>query len=751
MLATLLLVAPCVGANDGRVDAACHACFPELDRLIEQQMAAGRLAGAVVLIGDRHGPIYRKGFGLRALPATPMSIDTIFDLASLTKVVATTTAVMQLVEQGALELDQPVARYWPEFGAAGKAGITIRQLLTHESGLAAGLVARHPKAGYAVALHEVVRESPLAAPGSRYRYSDLNFIVLGELVRRVSGLGLDEYARRHVFEPLGMGDTDFHPGADRGGRIAPTNGEQGRAGRVHDPLARRMGGVAGHAGLFGSADDLARFARMLLAGGRLGHARILRAETVAHMTSSASQAPGPHRRGLGWDLAPPPDDTVAAGALPYGHTGFTGTSLWIDPATGLYAIALASRLYPDGRGDVAPLRAAVAHASAALAGRGQVLTGLDVLAQDGFVELAGRRIGLITNRSGIDRYGRRAADLLQAAGKFDLVALFSPEHGLGADRDGAVGATRDAATGLPVYSLYGRTLRPTDAMLEGLDALVFDVQDAGARFYTYASTLAYAMEAAARRGLDFYVLDRPDPIDAASVQGPLMDPALASFTGYFPLPTRHGMTIGELATLFNAEKPIGARLHVVRMKGYARERWYDETGLAWVPPSPNLRTLTHATLYPGVAMAEGANVSVGRGTEAPFELLGAPWIDGEHLAGFLARRPIPGVRFEPVTFQPKAEPYAGAMCRGVRIVLEARSELDSPYLGVALVHALWSLYPQQFRLERTLGMVGAHWVLDAIRAGDEPQAIRERWGGALEGFRHLRARYLLYPAADGGR
>ncbi len=249
--------------------------------------------------------------------------------------------------------------------------------------------------------------------------------------------------------------------------------------------------------------------------------------------------------------------------------------------------------------------------------------------------LAGLRVGLITNHSGIDSMGRRTVDLLHQAPGVKLVSIFSPEHGFFGNAEGKVSSMKEPFTGLPIYSLYGDVSRPTQKMLIGLDALVFDIQDAGARFYTYITTMGYAMEACAKKGIPFYVLDRPNPINASLVQGPILDSNLRSFTGYFPLPIRHGMTVGELAKMFNGEKKIGAKLHVVKMRGYERTHWYDETGLLWVSPSPNLRTLTEAILYPGVAMVEGSNVSVGRGTTTPFELLGAPWINGEELASYL--------------------------------------------------------------------------------------------------------------------
>ena len=376
--------------------------------------------------------------------------------------------------------------------------------------------------------------------------------------------------------------------------------------------------------------------------------------------------------------------------------------------------------------------------------RPSVTSGIDVLAAEHFAPLAGLRVGLITNHTGQDAAGRRTIDVLHQAPNVHLVALFSPEHGLSGTVDEKVASTRDPLTGLPVYSLYGNVMRPTDDMLAGLDALVFDIQDAGTRFYTYITTMAYAMEAAARKGIAFYVLDRPNPLNGIAVQGPILDQDLRSFVGYFPLPVRHGMTVGELATMFNRENTIGAQLQVIKMNGYQRTAWYDDTGLPWIGPSPNLPTLTAATLYPGVALIEGTNISVGRGTDTPFEIFGAPWIASRQLAAYLNARHLSGVRFIPHDFIPRASRYAQRLCHGVQIVLLDRQSLDAPALGIEIVSALHHLHPHVFALQKTLGLIGARWVLQALKQGEPPSAIAQHWQVALDEFRSRRAAYLLY-------
>ena len=567
--------------------------------------------------------------------------------------------------------------------------------------------------------------------------------MLGELVHRVSKEPLDVYAERHIFAPLHMGDTSFHPARAERARIVPTDQQNGqlRWGEVQDPTAYRMGGVAGHAGVFSTADDIARFAEMLLSGGE----GMLKRETVSEMTN-AIELPGGVRRGLGWDIASPYSAGMNLEFSPraYGHTGYTGTMLWIDPSSETFLIVLTSRLHPDDRGDVRLLRQKVAEA-VVTPGVPRVAPGIDVLAGQHFAPLIGRHIGLLTNQTGRDSHGRRAIDLLATAPGVRLIAIFTPEHGLNGDREGVVDSTRDSATGLPVYSLYSATRRPTGTMLAGIDTVVIDLQDAGVRFYTYPTTVGYVLEEAAKHNLAVYVLDRPNPINASVVQGPVMDTGLRSFTGYFPLPVRHGMTVGELAWLFNAEEQIGAQLTVIPMQGYRRRMWYDQTGLSWVNPSPNLRSVDEATLYAGVGLIEGANVSVGRGTASPFELVGAPWIDGIRLARYLARRGVHGVRVEPVRFTPDADRYANLTCYGVRIILSDRAQLDVARLGLELAAALYRLYPTRFRLDETLSLVGSRKVLAAIGSGDDPRDVIAMWRTELAAFENVRLRYLLYP------
>jgi uncharacterized protein YbbC (DUF1343 family)/CubicO group peptidase (beta-lactamase class C family) len=763
----------CAVLAAGVAGAQTFSASPLLDQTIEQAIQEGRIPGAVLLIGHKGQIVHRKAYGKRALVPTsePMTVDTIFDLASLTKVVATTSSLMKLFEEGKFRLNDRVTQYFPEF-QEGKSDLTLRNLFTHFSGMPPDLPLTPPWSGYQTGIHMAMMEKPNAPPGARFVYSDINFILLGELVHRLSGQTLSDYAREHIYLPLGMRETMFQPPASLIPRIAPTerNGANGPPlrGVVHDETSRYMGGVAGHAGLFSTADDLSRFCEMLLHHGELDGTRLFSPLTVEKFTTPQSPADQPILRGLGWDIDSPfsgnRGDLFPIGS--YGHTGFTGTSIWIDPVSDTYVILLANSVHPFRRPAITGLRGKVATITAAALGieapgvaltgynetitgaglhrevarNAQTLTGLDVLAADGFQLLRGKKhVGLITNQTGVDRTGRRNIDVMRAAG-VRLDALFSPEHGFaGAEDRPNVGDTTDPPTGLKVYSLYGKTQRPTPEVLGnelGLDALVFDIQDVGARFYTYETTMAYAMEDAAKAQIPFYVLDRPNPITGVHVEGPLLDPDLLSFIGYFPLPLRHGMTIGELAKLFNAENHIGANLTVVPMKDWQRGDWLDAGDLPWINPSPNMRSLNAALLYPGVAMLEAAkNYSVGRGTDAPFEQIGADFIRGAELADYLNRRRIPGVRVYATRFQ---------TVEGVRFVITDRDDLDSARLGLEVAAALQKLYPGKIDFDVNKKLIGSAEVVRALAAGDDPRDIQQKMADSVSAFVKLREKYLLY-------
>jgi len=385
---------------------------------------------------------------------------------------------------------------------------------------------------------------------------------------------------------------------------------------------------------------------------------------------------------------------------------------------------------------------------------GTVKTGIDVLEETKFAALhparggAPRSIGLLTNQTGVDSEGRRTIDVLANVPGISLDAIFSPEHGVTGTLDTTdIKNAKDAATGVAVYSVYGASdaaRHPPIDVLKRLDAVVIDLADVGARFYTYETTVGYFLEAAAKAGIEVVVLDRPNPITGSFVQGPVSDEGRENFTNYFSEPPRHGMTLGELAKMFNAERHIGARLDVIAMEGWQPGDWFDSTGLGWVNPSPNLRDLTEAELYPGVALIEGTNVSVGRGTDTPFEVVGAPWIKSRELAAYLNGRGIQSVRFVPIVFTPSASNFAGERCEGVNLMVLDRNTLDSPELGIELASALHRLYPNDFKMERMADLLVNQAVFEAIEAGEDPRRIAEDWQDRLERFVRLREKYLLY-------
>jgi uncharacterized protein YbbC (DUF1343 family)/CubicO group peptidase (beta-lactamase class C family) len=758
-----------------------------IEPLVRQAISEKKLPGAVVLIGRRERTLYENAIGNRAVvpAAEPMTFDTIFDLASLTKVVATTTSVMMLVEEGKIRLSDRVSSFIPGFERYGKADITVRHLMTHLSGLRPDVDLGEAWNGTDTAINIAIEEVPTSAPGERFVYSDINYFLLGDIVRRVSGQTLDRFSHDRIFAPLGMNDTMFLPPATLRARIAPTEsctplgwpcegpGASMLRGVVHGPTARRMGGVAGHAGLFSTAADLAVFCRMLLDGGVYRGTRILSPLTVAKMTTPAGSPTDRNVRGLGWDI----DSAYSANRgelLPigsFGHTGFTGTSLWIDPVTGMFVVFLSNRVHPDGKGDVTPLRARVStiaasvindvspevRATSAWTGRDfgpsgtppppappvTVLSGIDVLRASGFAALQGKRVGLLTNHTGRARDGATTIDLLHAAKGVTLVRLFSPEHGIRGILDASVPSATDE-TGLTIQSLYGETRRPSAAMLSGIDTMVIDLQDIGARFYTYMTTMAYVMEEAAKNKISVVVLDRPNPINGFQIEGPALDKSALSFVGYFPMPIRHGMTMGELAQLFNAENKIGVDLTVVPLRNWKRDEWFDSTGLPWINPSPNMRNLIQATLYPGIGAIEGTNVSVGRGTDTPFEQVGAPWVDGVALADALNARAIPGIRFYPVRFTPTSSKYANEECGGVFMIVTDRAAIRPVRVGVEIAASLHKLYGAKYELEAADKLFGSKEGLAQIRSGADPMAIVNSWGASEAKWRLLRAKYLLY-------
>ncbi len=728
--------------------AACATTTsrPQIDATIDQAVAEKKIPGGVLWI-EQDGRVYSRAYGDRALvPAVEtMTADTIFDVASLTKVVATAPSIWLLIDREKIALDAPAKTYLPELRDGA---ITIRHLLTHTSGLRPNVDLRDEWSGYEEGLGRALAEVPRNRPGAVFRYSDINYTLLGEIVSRVSGEPLDVFARKNIFEPLGMKDTGFRaagvppaspgpsrPGLsrssetlDRGGRdarrtqrIAPT--ENGLRGVVHDPTSRRMGGVAGQAGLFSTAEDLAKFARAILRGGVF----------PKQMTEVVSPPDVSIRRAGGFDIdshySRPRGEHFPIGTS-FGHTGWTGGFLWIVPSAKAFYIFLSNRVHPDGSGSVVALQRRLGTFVAESLqsdwpkqtprirfpiGGGDAQNGIDVLHATRYEALRGLKIGLITNQTGIDRTGNLTLDLLRSAPGVELVALFSPEHGIRGTED-REDVSDDRVSGLPVHSLYGERRKPSPEQLAGLDALVFDIQDIGTRFYTYISTMGLAMEAAAEAKIRFIVLDRVNPIGGVIVEGPVLE-GETNFVGWHPIPIRHGMTVGELAKKFRDERSINVDLTVIDVKNWKREEWQDEAGLPWINTSPNMRSLAGAGLYPGLGLIE-YEVSVGRGTDTPFEIIGAPYIDGPRLIAEIGV--IPGVAMTPIRFMPPASIHKGEECGGVRFTITDRRALRSVHLGFAVAAALVRLYPNEFPVEKMNRLLRHRESLEMLKKGVVP-------------------------------
>jgi SSS family transporter len=871
--------------------------FAPVSALINQGIAEHRLPGAVLLVGHSGRVVFEHAYGDRKFagepglngrpsPAEPMTENTIFDMASLSKCLSTATSIMQLFEQGELTFDEPVEQILPAFNLdhdTERARVTVRMLLTHTSGEPADVNLKDPwglaKPDKAEGIRRALTTPLQSAPEEVFRYSDINFILLGDIVETLSGEPLDLYAQDHIFKPLGMTETRYLPvdkacgpqkiigaaiawaPAPRGraryacpagdwstsllARIAPTtHDDESKSnpaanphfdmltrGTVHDPTTRRMGGVAGHAGVFSTAHDVSLFAEALLdrLAGRPSNFP-LKQSTLQLMTtpeqpghyagqlvlaSTAEQsaivngekgaqpglAPrypaihGQDLRGFGWDIdtafSKPRGILFPIGS--FGHTGFTGTSLWMDPGSDTYVVLLANAIHPRGNAPISNLRGQVATAVAQslqlyvsglpLAGE-TALTGIDILESDHFAELTtlatqhnnSLHLGILTNQSGVDACGHRTIDILstdlpKVIPGAKLTTIFSPEHGIFGKQDTtSSGPETDPTTGLRVTSLYGphdSDKRPSHDQLKDLDAVVIDLQDAGVRTYTYEAVTGYFLEAAAHEQNDFHhtlnilVLDRPNPINGLAAQGPVSDPGHENYTDYGQIPVRHGMTLGELARFYNGTKHIDAPLTVVAMQHWTRSEFYDQTGLPWVNPSPNLHNLTATVLLPGLTFLEATNATVGRGTPTPFELIGAglppkdkttgaqspAWFHAADVVAALSARHIPGVTFAATTTtvdDDPIHPYHGQTIEAVRITVTDRNVLDSPELGVEILSTLHKLYPENFHLERAANLLANAATLDAITRGDDPRSIAATWQSALSDYKTAREQYLLY-------
>ena len=698
-----------------RIDVATERA---VDAAVARALAEDQIPGAVVLIGDAQGTRFARAYGKRSLEpgVTRMTLDTEFDLASLSKVF-TALGVLRLVAAGRLSLEEDAGRIVPAL-----AGVSAEDLLLHRAGFPA-VDSLDDYVAERQSNIERILTTPRNRPG-RFHYSDLGYIALGEIIARVSEKPLDEALHELVFEPLGL-KVRFRP--EESELIAPTEYAPRRAqpgadppmirGEVHDPRAYRLGGVAGHAGLFASGSDIAKVARMLLGGESDFLPEPLRRRMLTPVRM------GDAERGLGLD----------AFRSGFAHRGFTGTFLHVHPSKQRFAVVLTHAVHPRGQGDAAPLRDDVrrlANQAAVLPDPAELAFGIDVLRADEFRLLEGKRVGLFTHDAAVARDGMTTRRLLQDAENVDLRLLFAPEHGLGANREGTIGDER--ADGVLVESLFGANRDPRPESFEHFDVLVVDVQDVGTRFYTYFASMHRLLRAAADAHRPVVILDRPNPLGGERVEGPLVEPAHQTFINHHSLPIIHGLSAGEMARLLVAEEQLDVDLEVVVVQGWRGETW-RELNLRWVPPSPNLRSLAAVELYPAVALVEGANVSVGRGTVAPFQLVGAPYVDAERLMEAVVAA---GGHGELARFRPSARPYRNRWCRGVRL----RPAGASLRLGFAILSSL-ATHPE-FEGERTAGLLASDLVLEAALGGRS--GLIESFEAAETAFESRRAPFLLY-------
>ncbi|MDZ4858753.1 MAG: DUF1343 domain-containing protein [Candidatus Hydrogenedentes bacterium] len=724
----------------------------QIRAILQNAVLQARAPGAVAYVGDLEHTHAHVAVGARqTVPSElPAELDTIYDLASVTKVMATATSILLLHEAGKLDIDAPVSSILP---IPAFSAISALHCLTHTAGLNPGRPFYKELNTIDAMLERYAAISLTWPPGTRWLYSDVGYMILGRIVERVSGMTLDTFCKKRIFDPLELKNTAYNPPANWADRCAateqcPWRGKMMR-GEVHDENAYAVGGVAGHAGLFSTSGDIAAYIRALLTG------RILKLETVALMSELGATRAWPWQ-GLGWQLDA--WTTKNFGFLPtrdsMGHAGWTGTSVWIDQRTSRFAILLSNTCHPSrATRDNESLRKVF------YGGIGKryypesanTHTGLDRLVREDFRDLRGERIGLLTHHAAIDQLGRHVLDVLALAPDVRLTRLFSPEHGIRgqAEAGAAVGAQRSA---VPVVSLYGNRTAPTREELQGLDVFVIDLQDVGARFYTYPATMKACLKACAEAKLPVLVLDRPNPIGGAIIEGPIAS-RTDSLVCWGAVPTRHGMTMGEIAQHFRDTelKELGLNLSISMLDSWPVERMFSECSLAWLPPSPNIPTPETALLYSGTCLFEGSNLSEGRGTDAPFLQFGAPWVNARKTLEAVPESVLRGVEIESVTFTPRAIPgkaaqpkYENERCDGFHVTVR-NAQLARPLsLAIGMLVALKRTHPNHFAWENSFDLLaGGPHLRSCIERGDDAESIIEGYAAALASYDAVRPKLYV--------
>ncbi|MCP4639987.1 MAG: DUF1343 domain-containing protein [bacterium] len=727
-----------------------------LAKVLAESVRRSESPGAVACVGDVERVHFLDACGKRRLLPRPAraTADTLYDVASLTKVVATTTAALLLHEDGQLDLDAPVSGYLP---IPAFSRFAIRHLMTHTSGLVSGEPFYQDCSTVDEMIHRYAEEEQCWEPGTGWQYSDAGYMILGRVVELVARDSLDAFCRKRIFAPLKMSDTMFNPDALRK-RCAATEdcAWRGRVmvGEVHDENAFAVGGVAGHAGLFSTASDLARFCQALLGG------RVLKGATL-DLALRIGQIPCRPWQGLGWELDP--WSSRPSGYLPartaFGHTGWTGTSMWMDRATGLFAILLSNTCHPSREDrDTETLRRVFYDGVAERYYPNQVNThtGLDRLVRDRFDPLRGRKVALLTHHAALDQLGRHILDVLALDPEVDLRLVYSPEHGVRGQAEAGADVPSEEGD-VPVISLYGDRTAPSREELSTVDCLVVDMQDVGARYYTYAATMKRCLAACAASGTPVLVLDRPNPIGGTIIEGPIADRD-DSAVCWGRVPARHGMTMGEIALHFQSvEFGDALKLTVVPLDSWRPCLTFDQCSLPWTPPSPNIPRVDTAIVYAGTCLFEGVNLNEGRGTDTPFQLIGAPWLDSQAILDALPSEVCAGVALEAAAYTPRSIPgkasqprYLDEACSGIRIALENAIDARPFALTVAMLSAIHERHAEELEWHASFDVLaGTDTLRTRIVEGEPPMSIVASFAPGLAAFDEDRPRLYGDPGERG--
>lgn len=724
--------------------------------MLAKAVETAQAPGAVACVGTLEKNLFLDAVGQRQLipHSLPAEKDTLYDLASLTKVIAAATSIMQLRDAGALDLDQPVSEFVP---VPAFQAFTIRHLLSHTSGLPAGRPWYREVTNTNEMVQRIATLQPGWTPGTRHLYSDLGYILLGKIVELAAADSLDAYCSKHIFKPLEMNQTTFRPPEAWRAQCAATERCSWRnrviLGEVHDENAWAMGGVSGHAGLFSTAGDLAHFCRGLLTG------RLLASKTLEEMIRFG-QTPCFPWQGLGWKIDPWMDsiEGYLPSRLAFGHTGWTGTSMWLDHASGNFAILLSNTCHPSREKRYnRPLRRIFYTGTAARLNphSSNAHTGLDRIVWDRYEALAGKRIALLTNRAAVDSLGRSILDVLKLRPDIEIKRIYSPEHGLEVRAEAGEAVPSKPGDSIPVTSLYGGQKQPTREELRNIQLFVVDLPDIGARYYTYMATMKDCMSACAESGIPMLVLDRPNPLGGRLLEG-TMPEITGSPVCSAKIPVRHGMTLGELAHFFAKTEFTDRKLEVgvCAAGNWPRELMYPDCALPWVPPSPNIPTADAALVYIGTCLLEGVNINEGRGTPAPFQLVGAPWLKPGPLIDILEPETFTGLALKTASFTPVSLPgkashprYQDQPCQGLHIQVADPGSARPFAFAVALLCAIHRQHSGELVFEKNFDVLaGGPWLRKQIQAGAPVREIIPALSPALDDFE--RTRPTLYPTLD---